>query len=281
MSKLFNVGQSLHESQKKEERKQAETKAADRSDLVGPGGYMTIVKYAVYAVLAALNLRLFLETLGYGVWGVAVGAVAVLTEGTAIYCWRNQIRSAGNHRKAMIVFAVAFTALSLAHGCASLWELSGAGKAIGKPLWVYSYFVAFPLMFGLLVVCVCVLYVTHWQTKISKEKASAQTEIAVGDAKLQIERAHLRQNMEVEESRLEHLKAMVGMENQYVESLEDLVVVKERQQAALARITDPEIRDEVFASLGRIAKPVQAKRINPLPSAASTNQSPNGQTDQK
>ena len=148
MSKLFNVGQSLHESQKKEERKQAETKAADRSDLVGPGGYMTIVKYAVYAVLAALNLRLFLETLGYGVWGVAVGAVAVLTEGTAIYCWRNQIRSAGNHRKAMIVFAVAFTALSLAHGCASLWELSGAGKAIGKPLWVYSYFVAFPLMFA-------------------------------------------------------------------------------------------------------------------------------------
>lgn len=281
MSKLFNVGRSLHESHQKEERKQSETKAADQHDLVGPGGYMTVVKYAVYAVLAALNLRLFLETLGYGVWGVAVGVVAILTEGTAIYCWRNQIRSAGFHRKAMIFFAVAFTALSLAHGCASLWELSGAGKSLGNALWVYSYFVAFPLMFGLLVVCVCVLFVSHWQTKISKERANAQLEIAKNDAQLRIEKSRLRQSMEVEESRLDHLKAMVGMENQYVESLEDLVVVKERQQQALARITDPDIRDEVFAALGRIAKPVQAKRINPLPSAASTNQNPNGQADQK
>ncbi len=281
MSKLFNVGKSLYESQKKDEQKQAEGKAAESHDLVGPGGYMTVVKYAAFTVLAALNIRLFLESLHYGVWGVAVGLVAVLTEGTAIYCWRNQIRTAGSHRTGMIFFAVAFTAISLAHAFVSFLELCGAAKDLEKTIYVYSYFVAFPLMFGMLVLCVCTLFLLHWQTKISKERARAQTEIAKSNAELQIEKANLRQSMEIEESRLDHLKAMVGMENQYVESLEDLVVVKERQQQALARISDPEIRDEIFAVLGRIAQPTQSKRINPLPSAASTSQAPNAQTGQK
>lgn len=276
MSKLFSVGRSL------QAQAQPPAKTDAPYDLVGPGGFVTLVKYAVYAVLAALNLRLFLETLGYGVWGACVGLVAILTEGMAIYCWRNQIRSADRHRQAMVFFAIAFTALSLAHGCCSLWELSGAGQKIERVLWFYSYFIAFPLMFGLLVVCVCVLFLTHWQTKISKAHATAQTEIAKSDAELRIEQAKLRQTAAIEESRLDHVARMIGIENQYTQKLETLIAVKERQRQALGRLSDPEIRDEVLGMLGKVAKPAAPeKRISPLPAPTlAQDQPPNPQANQ-
>jgi cation transport ATPase len=249
--KIFRFGHAIRDSQQQENQAaRRENEAAD-FDLAGTGGFLSVVKYAVYSVLAALNWRLFHTTIP-SIWGIAVACVAILSEGFAIYCWHKQIKSAGGHKTTLRIFAVGFTVVSFVHACASLYEISGAGASIGKPLWIYSYFVAFPLIFSGMLAGVCLLYYNHWSTKISEDRAKALMEAEKSRAALLTEKVQLANQMEVERARLGFFKDQVRMEEEYVQAVEELAIVKARGQTAINSIPDPEVRAEILAVLGRV-----------------------------
>jgi len=249
--KIFRFGHAIRDSQQKEKRATtAQNEAAD-FDLAGTGGFLSVVKYAVYTVLGALNWRLFHITIP-GAWGVAVACVAILSEAFAIYCWNKQTKSACAHRIALRFFAISFTTISFIHACASLYEISGAGKSIGRPLWVYSYFVAFPLIFSMMLAGVCVLYYTHWSTRISEDRAKAVVESERSRASLLTEKVELANQMEIERARLGFFQEQVLMEEEYVKTVEQLAQVKQRGEEAINSIADPEVKAQILAVLGRV-----------------------------
>jgi hypothetical protein len=225
--KIFGFGHAIRDSQQQENQtSQRERKAAD-FDLAGTGGFLWVVKYAVYSVLAARNWRLFHTTIP-GIWGIAVACVAILSEGFAIYRWNKQIKSVAGHKKTLRIFAIGFTVVSFCHACASLYEISGAGASIGKPLWVYSCFIAFPLIFSGMLAGVCLLYYTHWSTKISEDRAKTLMEAEKSRATLLTEKVKLANQMEVERARLGFFKDQIRMEEEYVQAVEDLAIVRRR-----------------------------------------------------
>jgi hypothetical protein len=270
--RIFNFGKSINDSMDQERRAADQHEEAKNQDLAGTGGFLTFVKYAVYSVLAALNWHLFTATI-HGIWGQIVGITAILSECFAIYCWRQQTRSAGAHKESLRFFAIAFTVVSFVHGSASLYEISGAGKAIGKPLVIYSQFIAFPLIFSLMILGVCILYYTHWSTEISEARAEALVKNERSRANLLTEKVHLANQMEVERARLAHFEEMVKLEGEYVRGIEQFARVKQRGEEMLNTITDPTVRAQVLSALGRLALP-EALRKGQQPGFAQTDKDP-------
>jgi len=267
--KIFNFGHAISKNLDRDNSTQKLEKEAEEFDLAGTGGYLAIVKYSVFTVLAVLNCHLFLNSIP-GVWGVAVACTAMLFEGMGIYCWNKQNQSAGSHKRALQVFAVLFTIVSFVHGCAALYEISGAGPSLGPALTIYSKFVAFPLLFGLMTFAVCTLYYLHWSTAVSEVRASAQVAAARSRANLITQSVDLQNQAEIEKSRLKFFEDQILIEEQYVQGVEKFAAIKARGERALQSIQDPEVRRELFAALGRIStgNTEDRKRINPLPAAS-------------
>jgi hypothetical protein len=102
---LFEFGRAI-ENGAKTEQSAAEMRAeVERFDLAGTGGFLSAVKYLVFAILASLNFHLFYTHVP-GIWGVGLGCVALLFEACAVYFWNKQNRSAGAHKTALQGFAV-------------------------------------------------------------------------------------------------------------------------------------------------------------------------------
>ncbi len=250
--KIFNFGRNLAMAQEKERKEENLLAEAESFDLAGTGGFLSVVKYCVYSILAALNWHLF-TTVIPGIWGWAIGSTAILSECFAIYCWNKQNKSAGNHKKTLQFFAVAFTVISFIHGCTSLYEISGAGKRIGRPLEIYSNFVAFPLIFSLMIIAVCVLYYTHWSTQISEERAKALFQIEKNRARLLTQKIDLKNQAEVERARLMFFEDQILIEEEYVKKIEKLAQVMRHGEEVLDSITSPEVRDQINLLMGRLS----------------------------
>jgi hypothetical protein len=267
MSNLFNFGDALNRDNQAGSNAKKLREEAGKFDLAGTGGFLAVVKYAVFAILASLNFHLFYSHIP-GVWGVALGCVALLFEACAIYFWNNQNKSAGAHQRWLRIFAISFTVLSFVHGCAALYQLSEVGPSIAEPIYNYSKYVAFPLLFGAMVFAVCVLHYAHWSTAINEARANAVMAIEQDRAHLMTESLALESQALVENEKLEHFKRKVILEEKYVQAVEEFARVKQRGLAAINGITDPEVRQELFQSIGRTATlaPV-AKRIGMAPSA--------------
>lgn len=266
---LFEFGRAI-ERGAETERSTAELRAeVEKFDLAGTGGFLSAVKYLVFAILASLNFHLFYEHVP-GVWGVALGCIALLFEACAVHFWNKQNKSAGAHKTALQAFAVVFTTTSFVHGCAALYQLSGVGPSLAEPIYNYSKYVAFPLLFGLMVLAVCVLHYLHWSTKISEARAAAQLETQQGRAELLTESVKLKDQVELEKARLESFRERLLLEQDYVSAIDQFAQVKARGQKALAAISDPDTRRELYAMMGRVMEePQQMKRISPLPAATT------------
>lgn len=272
--KIFNFGQAISKGLHREHTSQDLQREAESFDLAGTGGYLAVVKYAVFAVLAVLNCHLFLESIP-GLWGVAVACTAMLFEGMGIYCWNKQNKSAGSHQAALRIFAVLFTVVSFVHGCAALYEISGAGPSLAPVLAVYSKYVAFPLLFGLMTLAVCTLYYLHWSTAIAEARASAQLRAAQGRAELITQSLEIQNQAEIEKQRLSFFEQQILIEEAYVQGVEKFAAIKARGERALQSITDPEVRRELFSALGRISTgDAPAKRIPSMAPAATRTEDP-------
>ena len=279
MSKIFNFSRAIDKNLRQDKSAQdLEQQAAD-FDLAGTGGYPAFVKYVVFTLLAALNWHLFYTHIP-GMWGIAVASIAVLFEGFAVHCWNKQNKSADRHKQALQGFAIGFTVVSFVHGIAALYDIADAGPSISPIIYFYSKYVAFPLLFSLMILAVCALYYTHWSTEISEERAKAQKEIQKGKARLLNDTAVLRDQAALEKERLTHFREMILIEEQYVDAVSDFATVKARGEAALQAITDPDVKRQLLQALGRIApEDSKQKRIASLsPATARTDNDPKAQS---
>lgn len=250
MSNFLNIGKKLAAQSQVEREKEAREREAQQFDLADTGGFLIIVKYAVFGILAALNFRLFF-TVVHGAWGLAIASEAVLFECFAVYAWNNQKRSADTHRRALIAIAVIFTMVSFVHASVSFYELIGMGPSLGHPLQVYSHYVAFPLLFTLMMAGVCTLYYTHWSANAAKAQAKTQVDIAKDRADLLRRTAELRSKSELSRAELGHYEEEMQTEAQFIELLRKAVSMEQEKASLLSQISDPNARRRMAELLGR------------------------------
>ena len=283
---FLKLGEKLSGGNDAETRQAEILDEAQNYKLANNGGYLTVVKYALFGMLAVLNFRLFVSAIP-GIWGWLVGLMAVMMEGFAVYCWNNQGKSEGKHRTALIGFCIAFTAVSLAHAAASIYELVNGtvplGPSISKYVFWYSHVVAFPLIFGLMIVALFVIGFTHYLAKISKERAKAQVEIEKGNAELATKTAKLKQEAELAEQQILFEKKSLQTKMQLGTIIADTLAEEQRQMQMIRSVADPTIRQRMAEMLGlpdlrSPEKPVQAieeKRYLTPPTNKPTAQSGN------
>lgn len=253
MSLFSNMGKAFSRDHKAEKEAEDLNKEAQNFDLAGTGGYLTFVKYAVFLVLAGFNWWLFTSLIS-GAWGYAVGSVAVLSEGFAIYCFNKQNKSVGGHRTALQVFAVYFTLLSFVHSLAAFYEMTNMGPRIGAPLDYYAHFVAFPLVFASMVAGVMVLTLTHWSSAISASRAKAHQAIEASRADLITQHSVMQHQATLERQRLNHMSELLNLERGYVEKLKEYAHIKQGERHILDSITDPGLRARLAEFTGNLVE---------------------------
>ncbi len=275
MGNIFNFGRSIAGNMQEDQSAEAMKQKAESFKLVGLGGFLSVVKYAVFGVLASLNVHLFVTTVP-GPFGKLIGLMAILFECFAVYCWNNGSRSAGAHRTALWVFAILFTGISCIHATAALYEIMGMADRLPW-LYFYSHYVAFPLIFGLMIVGVCTLYLLHWQTHIAAAQAAAKQQIARSEAELVAESVNLDHLSKVERARLDFFKKKTLIEAGYVEAVKDYARVMAEGETVIQSIANPDIKRQLLGVLGRLGDGAAPnRRINPLPASASNTEDLSG-----
>lgn len=273
-NRLFNFGKTVAESGRRDDNADKMMAEARAFPLAKTGGFLAVVKYAVFAILACLNFHLFYTHVP-APWGVMLGCTALLFECCAVYFWNQQNKSAGAHKRALQLFAVTFTVTSFVHSCAALYQLSDVGPDLAEPILIYSKYVAFPLLFGLMILAVCVTHYLHWSTQVSEARAKALLEVERGRAELITETVAMDHAFQVERARLDHFRRRVLHEEEYVGEIEKYARVKQRGEQVLASISDPDTKRELYSALGRTTSETPVvKRINPLPAAATSDEDP-------
>lgn len=245
--KLFNVGQAFQQVEErwKESRKiQAE---ADSYKLASDGGYMTFLKSALFLLFGYYNARLFIVTVP-GWEGYMTAVFALLGEATAFYCLFNYTRSSGAHKNALAIFGGLLTVFSVTHATISFFRME-QGK-LGGRIQFYAEHVAFPVLFGLLLIASIVIPLCHWRKLVAQEQAQTQVENSIGRARLVAQSAALKNEALLERERLAHFREKIQVGNEYVQELKSFAKMKESERAALNEITEPEMRKEIANALG-------------------------------
>lgn len=249
MSNFFKLGKVFDKGSATSSSFKSLTEEANSFKLAGTGGFLSVVKYMVFTVLACLNFHLF-YTHNPGLWGVGLGLVSTLFEACTIYFYNQQNRSAGSHKVALQMFAIIFTVISFVHGCAALYQLTSLGPSLESSIYFYSKFVAFPLLFGLMVLSVYTLHHLHWSTKVSEARAKTILSSQIGGAELITRKLELQRESEVGHAGLEAVRTKIALESQFAVALRDLAAIKNESQKAIHSITDPNLRKELLMELG-------------------------------
>ncbi len=258
MLKIFNVGKAFARQHEHERESDQLKNEAEQYDLASDGGYLTVLKSALFILFAYYNARLFIVTV-YGWEGYLTALFALLGEATAFYCLFNFTRSAGAHKTALGVFGAVLTCFSVTHATISFFRMEH-NAAFSGPLRVYCERVAFPLLFGLLLLAAVSIPLCHWRKRIAQEQAAAQVAIATNRARLVSNAAALRDEAALERERLEHLRERIRLGNDYVSELEAFAQMKQREHDALTRISNPEVRQEIANALGlKLAERVSSR----------------------
>lgn len=245
---LFNIGRLFSRDRDRDRRRDAQESEAENFQLAPQGGFISVVKYALFIFFGYFNARLFLTTVpGWEGWLIATFALA--GEGTALYCLRYFTRSTGLHKVGLIVAGVAFTAFSFIHAVFSFFRLERNART-SSAVQFYCENVAFPVLFSMLTVAAIALPLLHWRARVAAEQARAQCRIAESRAKLLARTAEMRDETELEYARLDHVEERFKIETAYTSKLDAIVGLKERQAQTLARIKDPQLRAMIAAELG-------------------------------
>lgn len=243
---FFGIGKMLtrqHEQEKASENLKTE---ASGFQLATDGGYIKVLKYLLFLLFAFYNARLFLTTIQG--WERYVTALfALLGECTALYCFNNYTRSTGKHKIALGVFAVLLFAFAFTHASISFFRME-RGDYSGA-IRFYCEHVAFPTLFGLLLLAAITIPLMHWRTRIAEEQAKSQVTIASSRAKLVADAAELRDQSELERARLIHFEERIKLGNEYVDKLKGFARMKKSEREALLEIPEP-LRSQIAAELG-------------------------------
>ena len=255
MRDMFSVSRELANADQGKREAEERAKEAQSFDLVPAGGFPEYAKYALFTLMGALNVRLFLSVVG-GWWGLAIAADAILFELFALYCWHNLQRSSGVHRRWMLRIAVIFTFLSILHALASFYELIQAFAglpALGRPLYFYSHVVAFPLLFISMICAAAKLVSTHPAREIAQAQANTQLELEKGRAEIVGQTAKMRGEAELSRAWLQFYEEKLETERKFLDFLRRVVSVEAEKAQLLGQISDPTTRKRMEDLLGRDA----------------------------
>lgn len=245
---LFNVGKLFSKDHDRQREIEAQQHEAESFQLAPQGGFISVVKYALFAFFGYLNARLFITTVpGWEGWLTA--AFALAGEGTALYCLRNFTRSTGLHKITLGVAGIAFTLFSFVHAVFSFFKLE-QNALTSESVQFYCENVAFPLLFSMLTFAAITLPLLHWRARVASAQAKSQTAIDESRARMLAETARMRDETALEHARLDQLEERLKIETAYTSKLDNLVSLKERQAQTLARIKDPQLRALIAAELG-------------------------------
>nr|MDQ3012270.1 hypothetical protein [Acidobacteriota bacterium] len=120
---------------------------------------------------------------------------------------------------------------------------------MSAPIRFYCERVAFPLLFGLLLLAAIVIPLLHWRAAVAKKQAEAQTKIESDRADLVAESARLRNESQLEHERLTHFEDKIKTGNAYVEKLRRFGRMKSDEREALLSIPEP-LRSQMASELG-------------------------------
>lgn len=245
---LFKLGKSFADADDRVRQSDALRKEGDSFQLATDGGYIKWLKYALFALFGYYNARLFIVTVP-GWEGYLTAIFALAGEATALYCLLNFNRSSGSHKAALGTFGFFLTLFSVTHATISWFRMEDHARLSGG-IRFYCESVAFPLLFGLLLLAAIVIPLCHWRSKIAAEQAKAKVEIESSRAALVAKAANLRAESELERERLASLEEKIQIGNEYVVKLAQYAKMKQRETEALAGITDPELRKQIAATFG-------------------------------
>jgi len=280
---LFNIGRAFQGDRRQQSQADGLRAEADQFQLAGDGGYWTLLKGALFILLGYYNARLFVVTVA-GWEGYLTAAFALAGEATALYCINNVTRSAGWHRIGLGVFGALLTLFSITHATISFFRMEQHASTSSK-VHFYCERVAFPLLFGLLVLAVVIVPLLHWRKKIAAEQAKAQVQIASSRARLIGESAALRNESELERERLGQLTEKIGIEREYIGQLRNYVTLKEEERALIDSIADPELRAKIAEAMHVSLPPgppsSSQRRIAPLSPARPASWPAPGPTTQQ
>jgi hypothetical protein len=221
---------------------------AENFKLAPEGGLVYAVKIGVFILLGVYNFKLFYSA-NPGWLGALTGVIALSVEGLALYCLTYYTRSAGAHKMALGFFAIVLTLFSLVHASLSYFHAERSARWHGVVA-VYAESVAFPLLLTLLLLASAILRLTHFRQRVSEEQAKAMVRIQTNRARLLAEGAALRDEAALEQERLNHLEEQIRLEGDYLTGLEKFVQLKEREQQIIARISDPDLREQIARGIG-------------------------------
>jgi len=243
---FFGIGKMLNRQSEQARAAEDLKTEASKFELATDGGYIKVLKYLLFVLFAFYNARLFLTTIAG--WEKYITAVfALLGECTALYCFNNYTRSTGKHKQALGVFAVLLFVFAFTHATVSFFRMERGD--LSGPIRFYCEHVAFPTLFGLLLLAAIIIPLCHWRTKIAAKQAEAQVVIATSRAKLVADTAAMHDENELERARLDHFEEKIKMGNEYVDKLKGFARMKKSERDALLEIPEP-LRSQIAAELG-------------------------------
>lgn len=256
ISKLFT-----REQQNNQRGQQLQDEAANFK-LATDGGFPSVVKYGLFLLFGYYNARLFITTVpGWEGWLTA--AFALASEGLALYCIHNFTRSAGLHKAMLALFGLLLTLFSVTHATISFFALENHAQ-LSEGIQFYAQRVAFPLLFGLLLVAVLTLRFTHWNARIAAEQALAQVKIASSRARLVAESAAMRDEAQLGRERLAQMDEQIRLDGECVGKLKQRLQIKEQERQLIASISDPALREQMALELGITLPPGNGAGSKPM-----------------
>lgn len=249
----LTIVRNLDESNRAQRENDAREKEAKQFDLAQLDYFLGGIKYIVFGVLGALNIRLF-WTVVPGAWGIAIALTAAAFEVFAVYCWNKQRKAGGEYQAWLFRIAIVFTAISVIHSCASFYDLTRAvtgWPSLGYPLYIYSHVVAFPLLFLGMIVAVCVLYRKHWSKEVADAQAKTAVEMAKNRGQILNETARMRNEEELSRARLANYEERLKIQQAFLLILQDVVKYETRAADLLSQIPDPTVRQRMADLLGK------------------------------
>lgn len=280
--KLFTLSRGFNKAEEDSRESEQLKNEADGFKLASNGGYIAALKYALFGLFGYYNARLFITTVP-GWEGYLTATFALAGETTALYCFNNYTRSAGNHKTALGVFALLLFAFSFTHASISFFKMEHG--SLSGPIQFYCERVAFPVLFGLLLLAAIIIPLSHWRAGVAAEQAKTKAKIETDRAKLVAESANIRSEATLERERLNGLEERIQIGNDYVVRLKSYAAMKNQEREVLASIQDPELRQQLastfgipetaFASASTEPKHVQGFNQKPAPQSTGNYQSSN------
>ena len=246
--RFFGIGQAFAKERQQQRQSEQLHNEAESFELAKEGGYWTVLKGALFLLLGYYNLRLFHVTIpGWEGW--MTGVFALAAEATALYCVNNYTKSAGWHRFALGLFGALLIGFSISHATISFFRMETHGGASAN-VHFYCERVAFPLLFGLLVLAAVLIPLLRWRKQISAHQAKAQVRIASSRATLVAESAAMRDENALERERLKQLEEQTALEHEYLGALENMVALKQHEREIIENIADPDLREKLATKVG-------------------------------